>query len=333
MKHITAPLLPGMYYHIYNRANNRENLFLEKRNYPYFLSLYALHIAPIADTYAYCLLRNHFHFSVRIKTEEEYLQQQTSQLLENPEVLQPKKFDPSQNFANLFNAYAKSINKGYGRTGSLFEERFGRIPVTSDSYFATLIFYIHYNPQKHRFVDNFRDWEWSSYHGHVGTGQSKLKCNEVLNMFGGVKGFEEFHQGRVDEKKIAMLVDEEFELEAQLPANPPRNGKRHVLYRRHRSRRPVTSSTLPRTKPNPIPPRCSHRASLRRAHRRLRQPADHSGTSARLPGYSMCQSPGTRWNLVGSGAAGVRWRPTGASSQRAALRSHRASSGLVWDSP
>jgi len=74
MKHTTAPLQPGMYYHIYNRGNNRENLFLEKRNYPYFLTLYAKHIEPIADTCAYCLLRNHFHLSVRIKTEKEFIQ-------------------------------------------------------------------------------------------------------------------------------------------------------------------------------------------------------------------------------------------------------------------
>jgi len=202
-----------MYYHIYNRGNNRENLFLEKRNYPYFLSLYTKHIEPIADTYAYCLMRNHFHFSLRIKTEEEY---QTSRVLETHEVSEAKKkFNPSQSFSNLFNAYTKAINKGYGRTGSLFEERFGRIPVTSDSYFTTLIFYIHYNPQKHGFVDDFRDWEWSSYHAMIGTGQTKLKRNEVLNMFDGLKGFEEFHQGKVDEKKLAKLIDDEFELETQ----------------------------------------------------------------------------------------------------------------------
>lgn len=214
MKFTTAPLVPGMYYHIYNRGNNRENLFLEKRNYPYFLSLYAKHIEPIADTYAYCLLRNHLHVSLRIKTEEEW--RKTSQVLKTCEVSsKPKKFNPSQAFSNLFNAYAKAINKGYGRTGSLFEERFGRIPVTSDAYFTTLIFYIHYNPQKHGFVGDFRDWEWSSYHALIGTGQTKLKRVDVLNMFDGVKGFEEFHQGMVDEKKLTMFIDEEFELETQ----------------------------------------------------------------------------------------------------------------------
>jgi|CXWL01.1.fsa_nt_gi REP element-mobilizing transposase RayT len=216
MKHITAPLVPGMYYHIYNRGNNRENLFIEQRNYPYFLSLYKKHIEPIADTYAYCLLRNHFHTSLRIKTEEEYLQQlqQTSRVSETREVSDTKKkFNPSQAFANFFNAYAKAINKGYGRTGSLFEERFGRIPVTNDSYFTTLIFYIHYNPQKHGFVADFRDWQWSSYHALIGNGQTKLKRDEVLDIFDGIKGFEEFHQGMMDEKKLAKLIDEEFEYE------------------------------------------------------------------------------------------------------------------------
>jgi len=63
----TAPLQPGHYYHVYNRGNNREDLFREERNYRYFLQLYARHVLPIAITFAYCLLRNHFHFLVRIR--------------------------------------------------------------------------------------------------------------------------------------------------------------------------------------------------------------------------------------------------------------------------
>lgn len=59
------PLLPGVFYHIYNRGNNRENIFIEERNYTLFMNLYSRYIPPIADTYAYCLLRNHFHFLVR----------------------------------------------------------------------------------------------------------------------------------------------------------------------------------------------------------------------------------------------------------------------------
>jgi putative transposase len=200
----TAPLRPGHYYHIYNRGNNREDLFREERNYRYFLQLYARHVLPIAITFAYCLMRNHFHFLVRIR--EAVLQ--TSQVSETCEVLTPRQV--SQNFSNFFNAYTKSINKAYGRTGSLFEERFGRIEVTTDAYFANLIFYIHFNPQKHGFVDDFRDWPWSSYHTLQAAGDTKLERGEVMDWFGGKSQFEEFHRGLVDEKAVAALIDEDL---------------------------------------------------------------------------------------------------------------------------
>ena len=61
------PLQLGAYYHIYNRGINRENVFREERNYRYFLELYAKHIEPVAETYAYCLLKNHFHVLVRTR--------------------------------------------------------------------------------------------------------------------------------------------------------------------------------------------------------------------------------------------------------------------------
>jgi len=56
-----APLEFGRIYHIYNRGNNRENIFVQERNYAYFLKLWTKYIDPIDDTYSYCLLRNHFH--------------------------------------------------------------------------------------------------------------------------------------------------------------------------------------------------------------------------------------------------------------------------------
>jgi len=61
------PLECRVIYHIYNRGNNGETIFLEARNFDYFMQLYNKYIAQIADTYAYCLLRNHFHIMLRIK--------------------------------------------------------------------------------------------------------------------------------------------------------------------------------------------------------------------------------------------------------------------------
>lgn len=207
-----TPLLPGHVYHIYNRGNNREDLFREESNYRYFLELYSRHVHPVAATFAYCLMRNHFHLLVRIRSEEEYnnLLNQTSQDFETCEVLKPKPFKPSQHFSNLFNAYAKAVNKKYERTGSLFEERFGRIVVTSDAYFCQLVFYIHFNPQKHGFVDDFRQWPWSSYHTLIASAETRLNRTEALEWFGGTRQYEEFHRGMLDEKRLAELVGDEL---------------------------------------------------------------------------------------------------------------------------
>ena len=65
------PLLYDTYYHIYNRGVNRENIFIEERNYDLFLKLFEKHLLPVADLFAYCMLRNHFHISLRVRSEDE----------------------------------------------------------------------------------------------------------------------------------------------------------------------------------------------------------------------------------------------------------------------
>jgi hypothetical protein len=58
------PLLYDTYTHSYNRGVNRGNTFFEERNYEYFMELYEKHIAPVADTFAYCQMKNRFHLFV-----------------------------------------------------------------------------------------------------------------------------------------------------------------------------------------------------------------------------------------------------------------------------
>src|ERR1043165_3191633 len=69
-----SPLLYDTYYHIYNRGVNRENIFIEERNYDLFLKLLEKHLLPVVDLVAYCMLRNHFHLLVRVKSEVEILE-------------------------------------------------------------------------------------------------------------------------------------------------------------------------------------------------------------------------------------------------------------------
>jgi REP element-mobilizing transposase RayT len=213
----SQPLYPNVFYHIYNRGNNRENIFIEDRNYRYFLQLYAKYIEPVALTFAYCLLRNHYHLLVRVRNEEEQMvYQKENQTCKVSETLQVSPvsqvyhpLDPSRQFSHLFNAYTKAINNAYGRTGGLFEGRFKRVPVRSQQHLVYLVTYIHRNPEKHGFVDDFREWPYSSYHALNSEKPTRVQREEVLDWFQGSAAFENAHDLDV-ESKIQHLVMDDF---------------------------------------------------------------------------------------------------------------------------
>ena len=197
MKKNSELLQPDAVYHVYNRGINGEDVFKQYRNYRYFLEKYATYIEPIAKTFACCLLKNHFHIAIRTKSEEEILAFYT---LKHP----TKTEYPSashiigQQFAHLFSGYAQAINKSDKRTGGLFEEPFRRILVENDVYLRELIIYIHRNPQKQRFVEDFRDYEHSSYHSFLREGKTKLPREEILELFGNKSEFIKFHESTTD---------------------------------------------------------------------------------------------------------------------------------------
>jgi hypothetical protein len=68
---IIIPLEYGKYYHIYNRGINGEDLFRSNENHEYFLRLYEKYMEVVIDTYAWCLMGNHFHLLIRVKEEDE----------------------------------------------------------------------------------------------------------------------------------------------------------------------------------------------------------------------------------------------------------------------
>jgi putative transposase len=181
------PVTFGTFFHIYNRGNNRDNIFFQARNYAYFMDLWWKHISPVAETWAYCLLRNHFHALTFIRNREDFSGQTIK--------------EPSRYFSNFFNAYARGINLATGRTGALFERPFKRIPVDSGNYLVRLIVYIHQNPQKHNFIEDFRDWDYSSYPHLISNASTRLEKNKVLDLFGSQDDFVRIHQ------EIQPLVD------------------------------------------------------------------------------------------------------------------------------
>jgi REP element-mobilizing transposase RayT len=163
------PLDYGKFYHIYNRGINSCTIFTETTNYEYFLNLYDKHISPVADTYAWVLMKNHFHFLVRIKDLTGF-----GNLSGLP---------PHQCFSNLFNAYAKAWNKTYTRHGSLFERPFKRKLINDIDYFRTMVLYIHNNPVHHGFTQHAKDYPWSSYLSCISIKPTRLQRDTVIGWF------------------------------------------------------------------------------------------------------------------------------------------------------
>lgn len=207
------PLLYNTYYHIYNRGNNGENIFIQERNYDHFMNLYAKFIEPISETFGYCLLRNHFHVLVKIKSEEEI--EQTLKVAKTFRVSEKRKplgsDYASKKFSDFFNAYAKAINNAYGRTGSLFQHPFGRVPVTTGRQFWNVIAYIHQNPQKHKFVEDFRDWKYSSYGVLLSDKPTKIQRDIVLDWFGGKDGYLKLHEEWVTDAESKWFAKDDHE--------------------------------------------------------------------------------------------------------------------------
>ncbi len=204
MGNTRVQFLPDCYYHLYNHGNADDNIFRNEDNYHYFLQKYAYYINPIADTYAFCLMPNHFHFLIRMKT----LLEINPQGFQNLADLASNTFDKkmSQQMSNFLNSYSKSYNKKFDRIGSLFRDNIKRKHVESDAYFSRLIHYIHANPVVHGFVKEMSDWKFSSYNGILSDRNSHLKKEEVIQRFGSKHEYLKFHNQKID-RRIALEFD------------------------------------------------------------------------------------------------------------------------------
>lgn len=202
-------LKPDFYYHIYNRGVGNENIFYSEANYLYFLKKYHEYIYPVAETYSYCLMPNHFHFLVKIR-----------EVVEIRDLLKDKQLDytiendllslfVSRQFSHLFNGYSQAINKQQSRYGSLFSRPFKRKEIGSMDYLRNLVLYIHLNPVSHGIVTKLNEWKYSSYKAIISNSEFKLKKSEVINWFEDLDNLIQTHENYnlSNLAKIKMEID------------------------------------------------------------------------------------------------------------------------------
>jgi putative transposase len=190
---------PSQSYHIYNHANGTENIFLEEENYRFFLQQYSKYLGKVVDTYAYCLMPNHFHLLVCVRSEEAL--RLTFPKFETLEKL------ISKQFANFFSSYTQSFNKVYQRRGSLFIKNFKRTPILDERQWQDTFLYIHLNPIKHGFVKDHEGWKQSSWHAYKNMEKpSGLDRAYYLNFFDGWD-----HVKYMMEYKKEIIINREME--------------------------------------------------------------------------------------------------------------------------
>ena len=139
-------------YHIMLRGINKQQIFEDEEDFQKFIQvLKECKAVSEYKLFAYCLMVNHIH--MLIKPEKEPL-----------ELV----------FKRIGSRYVYWYNWKYRRTGHLFQDRYKSEPINDDSYFLTVLRYIHQNPFKAGLCKNMSEYIYSSYHEYVKEKHSNL---------------------------------------------------------------------------------------------------------------------------------------------------------------
>ncbi len=207
MTYRKVPLVSGEYFHVYNRGNSKQVIFLDDEDRERFIKLlYLLNSKKninfrndivetkidawdfnkgenIVSVGAWVLMPNHFHL---------YITSPSPGLGGPNENKDEKEFPVVLYIRKLCVSYSMYFNKKYKRTGSLFEGRFKAVHIKDDIQAKYLFSYIHLNPIKLidklwkengikdkegalKFLDKYK---WGSYLDYKGI---KRKENKILN--------------------------------------------------------------------------------------------------------------------------------------------------------
>ncbi len=193
-------MLPEESFHIFNHANGKENLFNEPENYFFFLRRLDHFILPICKIFSYGLMPNHFHLTLQVREEKDLwkLWQSSKTLTKLTEQNLETKINKC--FSNLFSSYAQAFNRRYNRKGSLFIPSMKDRKLETENDICKAIHYCHSNPVHHGFTKSIELWPYTSYNSILSDKPTKLERELVLEMFGGLNRFVEYHQQPIELK-------------------------------------------------------------------------------------------------------------------------------------
>jgi putative transposase len=154
----------GAFYHVINRGNAGEDLFISRYDRERFYAYLGKAVERYGiKIHAYCLMTNHYHL-----------------LVETPQA----NLSRTMKWINV--SYAAYFNRKRNRKGHLFQGRFKSILVQADEYLKHLSRYIHLNPLRAGMVNDISAYEWSSYPALSGriNAPKWLETSWLLGLFG-----------------------------------------------------------------------------------------------------------------------------------------------------
>lgn len=132
-------------YHIMLRGINQQVIFEDAEDYIKFIETIEKYKTVSGyKVFAYCLMSNHIHILLKVGNEELDLIMK-----------------------RIAGSYAYWYNWKYYRKGHLFQDRYKSEPIEDDSYFLTVLRYIHQNPIKAGIVKSIDDYRFSSYNDYI----------------------------------------------------------------------------------------------------------------------------------------------------------------------
>lgn len=199
---VITPILGDRYFHIFNRGNNGQQVFFTEENFKYFLRLFYQFMFPYVELLAYSIMPNHFHFLIKTKDSIPLLKDGIPSYTDN-EVEIGKVV--SNQFRRYFITYSMAINNQEKKTGSLFSKNFKRLEIEDEEYLRYVTFYIHINPQKHGWIEDFRNYRYSSWSAFNSNKTTQLNRNLLIELFGGHDEFQNYHQFLHEEREYNLL--------------------------------------------------------------------------------------------------------------------------------
>jgi REP element-mobilizing transposase RayT len=155
--------VPGGLYHVILRGNHQQAIFELPADYQTFEDLLARALRRYdARVHAYCWMTNHVHLAAQVGDAR------LGRLIQS-----------------VASSYARRKQQKVPTTGHLFERRYRATLVDTDSYWLTLVRYIHRNPVEAGLVPDCGDYRWSSHGSYLGRGcPAWLTTAPTLAMFG-----------------------------------------------------------------------------------------------------------------------------------------------------